>query len=71
MKLDLIHNQPQKIKFQTPLLFLHGAFRGAWCWEEHFLEYFSSKGFESMALSLRGHGGSHSLKPLDQHSLKD
>ena len=71
MKLELIHNQPKKIKFQNPLLFLHGAFCEAWCWKEHFLEYFSSKGFESMALSLRGHGGSHSLKPLDQHSLKD
>ena len=71
MELELIHHQPQKVKFQHPLLFLHGAYSGAWCWEEHFLEYFSSIGFECIALSLRGHGGSDSEQPLDQLSLKD
>ena len=71
MKLELIHNQPQKVIFKNPLIFLHGAFSGAWCWEEHFLEYFSSKGFESMALNLRGHGENDFSKLMDQHSLKE
>jgi pimeloyl-ACP methyl ester carboxylesterase len=41
-----------------PLLFVHGAFGGAWMWDEHFLPYFAEKGYEAHALSLRGHGGS-------------
>ena len=42
----------------TPLLFVHGAWHGAWCWAEHFLPYFSNHGFASYAISLRGHGQS-------------
>src|SRR6516164_11750402 len=42
----------------TPLLFVHGAWHGAWCWAEHFLPYFSAKGYECSALNLRGHGRS-------------
>jgi pimeloyl-ACP methyl ester carboxylesterase len=41
-----------------PLLFVHGAFGGAWMWDEHFLPYFAEKGYEAHALSLRGHGQS-------------
>jgi pimeloyl-ACP methyl ester carboxylesterase len=42
----------------TPLLFVHGAWHGAWCWAEHFQPYFSSQGYASYALNLRGHGQS-------------
>ena len=41
-----------------PILFLHGAFSGAWVWAEHFLPWFAGRGREAWALSLRGHGGS-------------
>ena len=41
-----------------PLLFVHGAGHGAWCWAEHFLDFFADRGFDANALSLRGHGGS-------------
>jgi len=34
---------------------VHGAFCGAWVWEEHFLPYFADNGFESHAVNLRGH----------------
>ena len=71
MELELIHKHPQKMKFKHPLLFLHGAFSGAWCWKENYLDYFASQGFECLALSLRGHGESKSHKPLDQLSLRD
>lgn len=43
---------------KPPLLFLHGGFHGAWCWAEHFLPFFAAAGYDSYALSLRGHGGS-------------
>ncbi len=40
----------------SPLLFVHGAFCGAWCWDEHFLPYFAERGYDAWALDLRGHG---------------
>jgi pimeloyl-ACP methyl ester carboxylesterase len=42
----------------TPLLFVHGSWHGAWCWDEHFLDFFADKGYHAVALSLRGHGAS-------------
>jgi pimeloyl-ACP methyl ester carboxylesterase len=41
---------------RAPLLFVHGAFCGAWCWEEHFLPYFAGRGYDAWAVDLRGHG---------------
>lgn len=46
---------PEKKKFTTPLLFVHGAWHGAWCWEG-FMDYFSARGFTCWALDLPGHG---------------
>ncbi len=45
---------PDKLRLETPLIFIHGAFGGAFVWDK-FLEYFSEKGFKCYALSLRGH----------------
>lgn len=42
----------------TPLVFVHGAWHGAWCWEDHFLPYFAGHGFHVLAPDLRGHGKS-------------
>jgi pimeloyl-ACP methyl ester carboxylesterase len=42
---------------QHPLLFVHGAWHGAWCWEARFLPFFAEAGYSSYALDLRGHGG--------------
>ncbi|MBP1819243.1 alpha/beta hydrolase [Mycobacterium sp. OAE908] len=55
----------------TPLLFVHGACHAAWCWDEHFLGFFADKGYRSVALSLRGHGGSSNSKPLRNCSIAD
>ncbi|MBI4293837.1 MAG: alpha/beta hydrolase [Betaproteobacteria bacterium] len=54
-----------------PLLFVHGAYAGAWCWSEHFMPYFAQAGFRSYALSVRGHGESHGREGLALHSLAD
>lgn len=43
---------------QPPLLFLHGASHGAWCWAENFLPWFAQRGYSCFAVSLRGHGAS-------------
>lgn len=55
----------------APLLFVHGAWHAAWCWNEHFLDFFAEKGYHAVAVSLRGHGGSGSPTPLRTCSLAD
>jgi pimeloyl-ACP methyl ester carboxylesterase len=47
-----------------PLLFVHGAWHGAWCWEEHFLRYFADRGWSVKAIDLRGHGSAPGRKRL-------
>ncbi len=54
-----------------PLLFVHGAYTAAWCWDEHFLPYFAGLGYDSYAVSLSGHGGSRPAGYLDSFSLAD
>lgn len=55
----------------TPLLFIHGAFTAAWCWDEHFLPFFAEAGFAAHALSLSGHGASPGRERLDSLSIDD
>lgn len=55
----------------VPLLFVHGGWHGAWCWDEHFLDFFADKGFRAAAVSLRGHGKSETEQPLNTCSIKD
>src|ERR1700680_2733797 len=43
MHLELFTQQPEgdpQSTHPTPLLFVHGAWHGSWCWNEHFLPYF-------------------------------
>ena len=55
----------------VPLLFIHGANHAAWCWDEHFLDFFADKGYRAVALNLRGHGGSPTTKPANNCSIAD
>ncbi len=58
MKLDIIARKTEGISKAAPVLFVHGAWHTASCWEEYFLPYFAAKGFDAYAFSLRGHGNS-------------
>jgi pimeloyl-ACP methyl ester carboxylesterase len=55
----------------VPLLFVHGAWHAAWCWDEHFLDYFADKGYRALAVSLRGHGKSPAPKRMQTCSVAD
>jgi pimeloyl-ACP methyl ester carboxylesterase len=55
----------------VPVLFVHGAWHAAWCWDEHFLDFFEDKGYRALAVSLRGHGNSPTPKPLRACSLAE
>lgn len=46
------------------LLFVHGAWHSAWCWDQHFLDYFADNGYRALAVSLRGHGNSSAPGPI-------
>ncbi len=61
---------PQPRPAFPPLLFLHGAYTAAWCWE-HYLPYFAAAGFDCHALSFSGHGGSLRRDHLDSYSIDD
>ncbi len=62
MQLELISRSPETNEPSHSILFIHGAYHAAWCWEEHFLDYFAKSGYSAYALSLRGHGNSECSK---------
>ena len=70
-RLELLTHLPPAGPHRTPLLFVHGAYSGAWCWEEHFLPYFAARGHPAYALSLRGHGASAGRESLALASISD
>jgi pimeloyl-ACP methyl ester carboxylesterase len=70
LKLEIISKYPQEQTHATPLLFVHGAWHGAWCWG-HFLPYFAGQGYEAHALSLRGHGNSEGREGIRWYSTSN
>lgn len=46
---------------KPPILFVHGAWHGGWCWTENFVPYFQKAGHDVYTLDLRGHGKSPSI----------
>lgn len=70
-ELEVIERKSSLPTERPPLLFVHGSAHGAWCWTEHFLDYFASHGFDTHALSLRGHGGSGGRERLRWASIAD
>jgi pimeloyl-ACP methyl ester carboxylesterase len=71
MKLEIIKRTPDGKTKEMPLLFVHGKWHGAWCWDEHFLPYFAGHGYDCTALSLRGHAGSEGREGLRWYSIAD
>lgn len=69
--LEVITRRPSGVCRQTPLLFVHGAYTAAWCWDEHFLPCFADAGYHASAVSLSGHGNSPGREHLDLLSLDD
>lgn len=56
---------------KPPIVFIHGAWHGAWCWESHFLDYFADRGFDCHAPDLRGHGDSPAVKAMRWNRIGD
>ncbi|MEP1143841.1 MAG: alpha/beta fold hydrolase [Henriciella sp.] len=71
MDLELISRTNEARPDRPRLLFVHGGFHGAWCWDEHFLDWFSARGWAAHAVSLRGHGASEGHDQIRQFSMSD
>jgi pimeloyl-ACP methyl ester carboxylesterase len=69
-KLEVISKRPSRPRPAPPILFVHGAWHGAWCWDEFFLDYFAAHGFEAHALSLRAHGASEGRAQLHRCRIR-
>jgi pimeloyl-ACP methyl ester carboxylesterase len=55
----------------NPLIFVHGSFHGSWCFEENFLSYFASIGFNSYAVGLRGTSDSPTKEGVSKIKIDD
>ena len=63
---------PAKVrKARPPLLFVHGGYCDAWCWQPYFMPWFAARGHTVTAVSLRGHGASEGHDTLFGASLDD
>lgn len=70
MQLEVISKLAESSE-RPPIVLLHGAWHGAWCWQPNFLPYFASKGWTTHAISLRGHGLSEGREKLQWTSIDD
>lgn len=68
-KLEIISRPASRPGRSTPLLFVHGAFSGAWIWDVKFMPWFADRGWDCHAVSLRGHGASHGREWLDCYGI--
>lgn len=69
--LEFVGAEPAGGRTGAPILFVHGAFAGAWMWREVFMPFFARRGRFCAALSLRGHGGSEGRAALREARLSD
>lgn len=56
---------------KPPVLFVHGAFAGAWCWDEHFMPWFAANGYDSHAIDLPGRRGRPDHDALQSFTIGD
>ncbi|MCC6867646.1 MAG: alpha/beta fold hydrolase [Burkholderiales bacterium] len=69
--LELRSRRPARATRKPPLLFVHGGYCDAWCWDRFFLPWFAELGHTAYAVSLRGHGTSSGAEALFLASLDD
>ncbi len=62
--------EPARPQDVPPLLFLHGAWHGAWCWQP-FVDFFAAEGFHCYAVDLAGHGAAPRPADYDRRRVRD
>ncbi|MEM9173759.1 MAG: alpha/beta fold hydrolase [Myxococcota bacterium] len=71
MRLEVRSRTEEARPGRPPLLFVHGGFHAAWCWDVHYLPFFAGRGWPVHALSLRGHGESDGHPDIHRFTLED
>jgi pimeloyl-ACP methyl ester carboxylesterase len=71
VELRTVSHERRSGRRPTPVVFVHGAWHGAWCWAEHFLPYFAGHGYSAHAVDLRGHGASGNDRSLRRTRIAD
>jgi pimeloyl-ACP methyl ester carboxylesterase len=69
-QLEYVVSYPKVRRYAIPLLLMHGAWHGAWCWHDAMVD-FAARGFEVHAISWRGHGASQVPRAFNLVSLRD
>jgi pimeloyl-ACP methyl ester carboxylesterase len=52
------------------VLLVHGAWHGAWCWNDGFAQRLEGRGIRTSAMDLRGHGQRHGGGRLNRHRFR-
>ncbi|KAF0166238.1 MAG: alpha/beta hydrolase fold protein [Rhodocyclaceae bacterium] len=68
-KLNTLRRLAKKRNGQPPLVFVHGGYVHAGCWELNFLPHFSALGYDCHAIDLSGHGASEGRENLDSFDI--
>lgn len=56
---------------RASIVLVHGAWHGAWCWQDGFAQRLATRGITTVAPSLRGHGGSAEGVRLNRMRMRD
>lgn len=56
---------------RATVVLVHGAWHGAWCWQDGFAQRLAARGISTVAPSLRGHGGSTDGVRLNRMRMRD
>jgi pimeloyl-ACP methyl ester carboxylesterase len=70
-EIEVLRAEPKVKTGMPPVVFIHGMWHGAWCWEGNFMKRFADAGFPSLAVSMPGHGSSPGPKRINSLRLKD
>lgn len=68
-QLHTLHRPAKKQNGHPPLIFVHGGYVNAGCWDLNFLPHFSRLGYDCHAIDLSGHGASAGREDLDSYDL--
>ncbi len=70
MQLEIVRAHPSKKTTKPPIVFVHGMWHGAWCWESNFMRRFVDAGYPCIALSMPGHGSSPAPERINSLGMK-
>jgi pimeloyl-ACP methyl ester carboxylesterase len=50
MSLEILESHPAQEGTRPPILLAHGAWHGAWCWNDHLLPFLAENGHDAYAV---------------------